>query len=79
VHWCDVHVKLGGIWMQVVFWGRGGLKVVLELFEVGHIDGEAWRRLLRFSEGLKRSSCYPRILTYGHFKVVSFEAVPYFG
>ena len=21
VHWCDVHVKLGGIWMQVVFLG----------------------------------------------------------
>jgi hypothetical protein len=30
---------------------------------------------------LKRSSCCPRILAYGHLKVVvcSFEAAPHFG
>jgi hypothetical protein len=58
-----------------------GLRVVLELLEVGYINGEARRRLLRYSEGLKWSSCCPRIPAYGHLKVVvcNFEGVPYFG
>jgi hypothetical protein len=86
VRWCDVHVKLGGIWVHVAFLGQRrfgcclqGLRVVLELLEVGHIDGEVRRRLLRYSEGLKRSSYCPRILANGHLKVGSFEAAPHFG
>jgi hypothetical protein len=48
---------------------------------VGHVDGELRRRLLRYSEGLKRSSYCPRIPANGHLKVVvcSFEAAPHFG
>jgi hypothetical protein len=58
-----------------------GLRVVLELLEVGYINGEARRRLLRYSEGLKWSSCCPRIPAYGHLKVVvcSFEGALHFG
>ena len=48
---------------------------------MGHVHGEVQRRLLRYTEGLKKSSCRLRIPAYGHFKVVvyNFEAVPYFG
>jgi hypothetical protein len=58
-----------------------GLRVVLELLEVEHVDGEARRRLFRCSEGLKWSSFYLRIPTYGHLKVMvcSFEGAPHFG
>jgi hypothetical protein len=58
-----------------------GLRVVLELLEVGHVDGEARRRLLRCSEGLKWSSYCPRITAYGYLKVMvcSFEGAPHFG
>jgi hypothetical protein len=64
VCWCDVHVKLGGVWVYVAFLGQRkfgcclqGLRVVLELFEVGHVDGEARKRLLRCRKGLKRNNC----------------------
>ena len=84
MRWCDVHVKLGGTWVQVAFLGQKrfrywlqGLRVVLELLEVGHI--EARRRLLRYNEGLKRSSCYPRIRANSHLKVGNFEVAPHFG
>jgi hypothetical protein len=57
VHQCDVHIKLRGVWMQVAFLGHNrfgcclqGLRVVLELLEVGHVDGEAQRRLWRYTE-----------------------------
>jgi hypothetical protein len=50
-----------------------GLRVFLELFEVEHVDGEARRRLFKCSEGLKWSSCYLRIPTYGHLKVVVYS------
>jgi hypothetical protein len=58
-----------------------GLKVVLELLEVGHIDGKVWRRLLMCNEGLKWSNCCPMIPAYGHLKIVvcSFKGVPHFG
>jgi hypothetical protein len=58
-----------------------GLRVVLELLEVEHVDGEVRRRLLRCSKGLKGSNYCPRIPAYGHLKVVvcNFEGVPYFG
>jgi hypothetical protein len=58
-----------------------GLRVVLESPEVEHVDGEAWNRLLRYNEGLKWSNCCPRILAYGHLKVVvcRFEDAPHFG
>jgi hypothetical protein len=48
---------------------------------VGHVDGEARRRLLRCSEGLKWSSYCPRIPAYGYLKVMvcSFEGAPHFG
>jgi hypothetical protein len=58
-----------------------GLKVVLELLEVGHVDGKVWRTLLKYNEGLKWNSCCPKVPAYGHLKVVmySFEGAPYFG
>jgi hypothetical protein len=40
---------------------------------VEHVDGEARRRLFKCSEGLKWSSCYLRIPTYGHLKVVVYS------
>jgi hypothetical protein len=58
-----------------------GLRVVLESHVMGHIDGEAQRRLLKSIEDLKWSSCCLRIPTYGHLKVVvcRFEGAPHFG
>ena len=58
-----------------------GLRVVLELPEVKHVDGQVRKRLLRCSKGLKGSSYSLSILAYGHLKVVvyNFEGVSHFG